>query len=353
MVSLFLSILSSYISAEVLGVFSLLGIFYPFLYCVYTFFLFWTRKKKPQDRSGIMLKTHKKNIVLNLPVFWLIATFFFLRHFSIFPANTDSQLKVMTLNANVFGIYDLKSKTKAPEIVNFIVKEAVDIVCFQEFFLNYNHQEIVQMMEAKGFNYFKYKDLNYINGHVFGLAIFSKYPLDSFSYINPNESKNNYCLKARVNIENKFIWIYNAHMQSIQIPKEEADILTAVENSNWNFKTYSYSVLRRVLLAYPKRQRLVDAILQDLSDDQPSILCCDLNDVPISYSYQLLIKKLNNHGIYQGFGLKYTYVFNFLPLNIDYILYRGDQLKSKGLKTFHQIGLSDHVPSIAYFDLKE
>ena len=70
------------------------------------------------------------------------------------------------------------------------------------------------------------------------------------------------------------------------------------------------------------------------------IICCDLNDTPISYAYNRMDRHLKDAFTYSGIGLGGTYIGKVPGLRIDYI-WHDKRLSSNNFLT-HREELSDH-----------
>ena len=78
------------------------------------------------------------------------------------------------------------------------------------------------------------------------------------------------------------------------------------------------------------------------SSPYKNIICCDLNDTPISYAYNQFNNYYKDAFTISGLGVGGTYIGNIPLLRIDYIWHDKD-LDSKNFKT-HREEFSDHRP---------
>ena len=74
----------------------------------------------------------------------------------------------------------------------------------------------------------------------------------------------------------------------------------------------------------------------------PVIVCGDFNDTPLSYTYHVLGKQLQDAFAEAGFGLSNTYNGLLPSFRIDYILY-SSHFKAVSYSC-DRIDLSDHFP---------
>ena len=83
------------------------------------------------------------------------------------------------------------------------------------------------------------------------------------------------------------------------------------------------------------------------SSPYPVIVAGDFNDTPVSYTYRVMRRGLNDAFVEAGYGAGFTYSGKYPPNRIDYILY------SDGIDCIDfdivKVRYSDHYPVIAYF----
>jgi exonuclease III len=90
--------------------------------------------------------------------------------------------------------------------------------------------------------------------------------------------------------------------------------------------------------------------LKKLDEKKPVIVCGDMNDVPTSRAYRLLVgDDLIDAWKDVGRGYAYTYNRHHLPFRIDHVFYRGGirAITAERLKG----GSSDHYPLMVTFDI--
>ena len=96
----------------------------------------------------------------------------------------------------------------------------------------------------------------------------------------------------------------------------------------------------RMAHAFIERGKQADLVAKHVKNSPyPIVLCGDFNDTPTSYSYQTLVKDLNDSFANEGFGMGSTFVR--LPFfRIDNIFY-SNYFKAES-HTVHHYELSDH-----------
>jgi endonuclease/exonuclease/phosphatase family metal-dependent hydrolase len=80
------------------------------------------------------------------------------------------------------------------------------------------------------------------------------------------------------------------------------------------------------------------------------IVAGDFNDTPVSYTYRKIRKGLNDSFVTSGYGAGFTYMGNYPPNRIDYILY--DRRLTNSHFEIIKAKYSDHYPISAFFRLK-
>jgi endonuclease/exonuclease/phosphatase family metal-dependent hydrolase len=262
--------------------------------------------------------------------------------------NTTS-IKVMSYNVRLFNLYNwVTEKNVNSKIISFIRNESPDIVCLQEFYTrgkgNLSERKLVERLSS-----IKYKHIQYtyqkkgISG--FGIATFSKYPIIHRGEIDFTGSFN-HCIYSDLKIDNDTVRVYNLHLQSYRLLKENymfLDSLKFAYNTKQmkGFRSISY----RIKTAYLKRGVQADTVSAHiLKSPYPVIVCGDFNDSPVSYAYQKISSSLKDAFLESGSGIGSTYSGKFPSYRIDYVLH------SPQLQCYYysnpNMSLSDHQPII-------
>ena len=97
--------------------------------------------------------------------------------------------------------------------------------------------------------------------------------------------------------------------------------------------------------AFRKRAAQVDKIRELLDRlNDPTIVCGDLNDTPISYTYHQLKGDLQDAYVAQGFGPGITYYENLFLFRIDHV-FHSDHFQTANVE-IGDVTYSDHYPVI-------
>lgn len=267
------------------------------------------------------------------------------------PENAAS-LKIMSYNVRLFDLYNwTKNEKTRDKILTFLKDEDADIICFQEYYYTTGNQldtrdTLLQLLDSK--YYFEHfttkvkessKNNNYSN---FGSAIYSKYPIINSGVIPFENDRTNNCIYVDIQRKTDTVRIFNAHLGSIRFQSEDYDYIGGKGNPiKQGQKPIEQKILGRLAIGFEKRVSQSIAVLKEVEKSPyPIIVCTDMNDTPISYSYNQFSSKLNDAFTLSGNGIGGTYIGNYPFLRIDYI-WHDDYFKSTNFVT-HQNKLSDH-----------
>ncbi len=324
--ALFLSYASSYISPDTfLWPVSLLALIYPFLLLMNVLFtIYWLIRFK---------KHFWANIIVILLGYGHIQNLINIKDRGV---DTEAKFSVMSFNVRLFNAYDwIKKDNVEQEIIQYLNKESVSILCLQEFYapvelpkLKYPHSHIGLQSNRKSWR----------------MATYSNFPIFKKGTVSiSGERTNNVCIYSDIAIGDDSIRVYNVHLASNWFEKEDYEFLDrpSVEGAE--------SIIQRLKTSFFKRVKQVKAIKEHMNTSSyPIILCGDFNDTPTSFSYKQLSKGLNDSFTIAGMGLGQTYNGKFPALRIDYILY-SPEFKINSFKTT-EVNLSDHFPIVSTFN---
>ncbi len=263
-------------------------------------------------------------------------------------------LEVMTYNVNLFGLYAPENnEERRDEIFDVLKGESPDILCFQEFFHSDQKGYFVtkdSLLKFLPTKYFHSRYTHAKNGrNYFGVALFSKYPIINKGFIPFESDVNNFCIYADIKYQGDTVRVYNAHLQSIRFKPEDYAFVDENKNKEELDKGFK-RIAWRLKKAFEKREEQVKKVVESVSKcKHPIIMCGDFNDPPVSFTYGLMSKYLEDSFKACGSGIGNTYNGVFPSFRIDYILhskeFRADYYRSVNKK------LSDHYPVVAGFTL--
>ena len=286
---------------------------------------------------------------------------FFPLHFSReFKEKKINSFRVMDWNVKYFNILEYKTHPeKKEEMIDLINKYQPDIACFQEMVGGDDDKAINYVgnfkRELQYSNYYYSYDnnLNFDNGHHFGIIIFSKFPIINKQTISPLPTAYNSIFQyVDVIVQSDTVRIFNIHLQSLSL---SADNLKYIDNPIKNKDTVlseSRSIMSKLKNGFTKRWIQANRVKEEIDKSPyPVIVCGDLNDVPNSYAYCKIGDGLQNAFVEKGLGFGSTYSGISPTLRIDNIFVD----KKFKIEQFTRIPkkLSDHFPIIADISIKK
>ena len=261
----------------------------------------------------------------------------------------ENHLSVMSYNVRLFDLYNKNwndAISTRNEIFSYIAQRNCDITCFQEFY----HQDKPTKFETRD-SLIKLLDTHSIHERYahknkgrqnFGVTILSKYPMIERGNVNfsINENNYNYCIYADI-VKNKDTFrIYNVHLQSIKLGKNEHAIFEDLSNNN--NANQSMLLVNKIRKAFPIRANQAEKIIEHIDNSPyPAIVCGDFNDTPMSYVYNQFSTKLTDVFRNSGKGIGVTYAGKIPAGRIDYIFH--SKLLHSSEFNIQKKELSDHL----------
>lgn len=289
-------------------------------------------------------------VVCHAPIF----TFFPIHPF---PAKTPPQaIKILTYNVEAFINENNRNAPQHP-ILDYIAKTDADIVCLQEYMVSKTGQSYLTQRDVNRIlNKYPYRSVTGLEAsgkyHVFGLACFSKFPIENTHEV-VFESSFNGAAVYTIQIHGKKYTVANVHLESNSISAEDKKLYSDFLQNSDSVKMgdVTSNIRKKMGSAYRTRAKQV-AKVKNYTDAQGTdgiIICGDFNDTPISYAYGQMKKGLKDAYASTGFGPGITYHKDFFLFRIDYILH------SPHIKAFRtrvdKVKYSDHYPVHTYLDL--
>lgn len=265
------------------------------------------------------------------------------------PENDEAKIKIESYNVGMF--YSSKENADRHKILSLIEKhvaaEGADVVCLQEVFLD------DKSLINKIFNEYKYRVSHLFptkNGHCFGNLILSRHKIVSAGRIGFNRSTN-LSIYADIIMHGDTVRLYNNHLESYNI--SFTNLVKKIEEARLRgskeMKTDIKDVHSKMKNTVIRRSKQVDAIFGSIAlSPYPTIICGDLNDTPMSYTYHKLSRKKKDTFRESGYGFAATYKSLWPLLRIDYIFVPTDY-ECISHNTLKKITLSDHYPIVAEF----
>ncbi len=222
-------------------------------------------------------------------------------HAATVPDKKD--LMVMTFNsAGYQQVHGKREKAFAA----LLQKERPDIICIQEAFTDLN------LIDKKTFPY-SYQPKNKY------LIIHSKFPFVHQENMNIGNTANG-CIFADIKIKEKVIRVYNVHLQSNKVTQDASKLSKEGDLQEKETWLGIKGMLGKVKRAAQIRSHQAKLINRHIAQSQvPTVVCGDLNDTPLSFTYQLFSKNLRDGFKERASGLGTTYGGKIPALRIDYI----------------------------------
>jgi len=273
-------------------------------------------------------------------------------------------LKVLSYNVRNFDFFSSPSVSKPNfenrnNIFDFLQKEDFDIICFQEYFQDNSGRfkttdSLTKLLRAKNIHFEYSKSRN--RRLFFGVATYSAYPILHKGRIDYPTQAGNIGIFTDILFNKDTIRIYNLHLESIGLSKEDLLLFDNAIKSDHNIEDIDFSVgikriTRRIRNAAINRTVQAKLISEHIANcPYPIILAGDFNDTPFSYAYRQVSKNLNDafkSGRRIGGN---THIWKYPSFRIDFLLY-SDHFYGLNFKTGKQ-KYSDHYPISAIFALR-
>ena len=269
----------------------------------------------------------RKQFILSLVI--LLSAWAYFNPFIEFSSEGDvkeykNSLRILSYNVRMFNAYEKKPRVDfLTSFSNLLEEENPDILCIQEYYKNAN----------LNFSAYKYKYVHF-NGsnNKLGHAIFSKYPIITTGAFDFEASSNN-ALFADIVKGNDTVRIYNLHLQSLGI----TPTVDALQEDNKD------RLRSRISTAFARQEEQIEKIIaHKAKSPYKNIVAGDFNNTSFSYVYRKMQTNMKDAFVERGGGLGTTFLFDFYPMRIDFILTspKIDVLKFEtGEDSF-----SDHYP---------
>ena len=264
-------------------------------------------------------------------------------------------LKVISYNANLFGIY--RNTSDIDSIVQIISEQNADLILFQEVFNpNGNLKKLMREL-GKKLNLPFSECYQLQPNRNYGMCILSKYRIKNWDKIYFSQPTGNMAMYADIGIPDpqkpeseRSIRFFNIHLQSIRFSKKDYQAIEEVNSDQTIDKNTTEGLINRIRIAYEKRAPQVDALKEEISNCKlPKMVIGDFNDVPLSYTYYELSEDLNDAFVTRGSGLETTYKGPFPSFRIDYQLY-SDPIQCLKYENIKKVP-SDHKMIVGTYEI--
>lgn len=265
------------------------------------------------------------------------------------PAQVHTPFTLMSWNVRLFDLYNwTHNQQTRDEMMELIRVEDPDILCMQEF-LNVGTGNPLMVKDSllTGYRYTHCADAYTVHArgdHYIGIAIFSTWPVLAQGTIHFPDELNNLCLWADIAVGPDTIRVYTAHLASLRFGDKDYTFLRDLDQRMGvdSISRAGGRIMGRLKDGFIRRSVEVSTITSHMArSPHPVVYCGDLNDTPMSYSYNELLRAgLSDAFVESGHGLGHTYIGDAPSFRIDHILH-GPQFRSWGFRTLPD-ELSDH-----------
>lgn len=323
------------ISVEQWGWFSLLALTYPFVLLGNTLFaLGWTF-----FRSWLALLS---------TIAILIGYGYHQRYIQIFPSSNrntcDESIRLLTYNTKGLTMVPVKKDAAYDIRIDSVydiladLKEYPDIICLQETLKG------DQIAKRFGMKYSYHGPKSY-------LWLLSRYPIEKHGYLE-GAAESPSVIWADIKTPQGKLRVYNMHLVSNRVTNTAEELIHDIDLQNENTWDKIKFIVGRYRHTTEQRSKEATNLRKHMAScKHAAVIAGDGNDPPISHTYKVLKKGLQDSFVDKGFGLSTTYESTLPLLRIDYVLGSG-QIVFKDHTTYH-IDYSDHYPVSAGICLRE
>ncbi|MCQ2193144.1 MAG: endonuclease/exonuclease/phosphatase family protein [Paludibacteraceae bacterium] len=262
------------------------------------------------------------------------------------------KLKILSYNVKLFDFYNKKT-----QILNYLLEQDADVVCLQEFgyytgsetrFLD-RKMIMAEMAKKYPHHHFSQSDLK-MKG-TYGMATFSKYPMVKHENVGV-ESRYESAIYSDLKVGNDTVRVINLHLESNKLTTSDRNTLQHLLVSD-STNNKAKALNKKISEAYNIREKQADKVAELVNaSTMPVVICADINDVPVSYTYSTLIgQKLTDSFVEKGTGYGATYNEGLIKFRIDDIMH-SKELKALSYKK-DKVPYSDHYPIVVELGIGE
>jgi endonuclease/exonuclease/phosphatase family metal-dependent hydrolase len=329
---LLLSYLAPYSDPRDYSIIAILGLGLPILYIVNVLFLiYWIIVRK-----AMLALVSGFSVLIGFTYITLYIGFDYTKQ----PEKKASEeiIRIMEYNVHDFrGIEEHDGQPILNDVFELIKEKQPDIINFVDF----NDKLHATDSLKKIFKYNYYKSFYTSKLDTSGNAIFSKYPIIKYGFLEGAKLLNLQVVFVDIKKDNKIIRIYCPHMATINMSlSKRRDYLEGNVSIN-----QSSIIENKLTSAFYRRSLQVNKIKRHIDDcPYPYIFAGDFNDTPISYTVNEFGDGIKNAFKEKGAGFVTTYNSKY-PLQIDFI-FASNQFDIINYKVIDK-KLSDHKPVIS------
>lgn len=227
---------------------------------------------------------------------------------------------------------------------NWLLYSDADIKCYQEFanFPWSKELNAIEQLNKNGSYYYfsQEEETDHVDYSRAGTLIISKFPIVSSGDVLASENGFNRIAYADVLIKKDTVRIINVHLESMGLT-----YLGHHARNIRSLKTIAMIIFSKLKNGVLVRSTQINQLAAFIDSTPYPVICMgDFNDLPYSYTYQLMKEKMKNSFEESGRGFGFTYKGGRLAgLRIDNQFYTSS-IRSTGFETLDSIKFSDHFP---------
>ena len=250
-----------------------------------------------------------------------------------------------TLSIVTFNVGYMKTDEQREELIRFINTTDADIDCLQEL-PNHFFKKRQQWLDSTAYHTLQGKSNAFLSRHPFlSDTIHIDYP-----------TRSNHSLACWISYRGDSILIINNHLESNHLSPEEQNEYTnaIIEPGREAIRHSSHMLLGKLSEAAAYRGAQTDSVGAFIDRNAAhSIICCgDLNETPVSYTYQQLDRRLTSAYRQAGFGPGFTFSRRSFPVRIDHLFF-SDDWTCTSCTIDRTVSSSDHYPIIVHLSKKQ
>lgn len=258
------------------------------------------------------------------------------------PAPPKTPLTIVSYN--IRNVMDENIFLDAQQFADFLKKESVDVICFQEFPVDTVIRDglIVEITKS-----LPYHAISFRNPGTLELAIFSRYPILEMKSVLFEEETDNSSMWVDLDFDGDRIRIFNNHLQTTNINQNRVSPSTNLGQMFTQLKKMKQDVEENGGI----RTRQANFIRELLDQSPyPVIVCGDFNANPASYTFRTIKGNLKDSFREAGVGYGYSYRQLKKLFRIDYVLYSPEHFQATRYFS-PELEYSDHKPVMVTLDV--
>lgn len=318
----FVVIICQYISPEKSGILSVIAIGAPIIYLLDIVVMFYWIVRWRWYRAVMMIVT-------------VVAGLFYLSRYYKIDISRHYETSYVERRYHKVMTYNVRDGRGA-EIPSYIAAHNPDILCLQEISVASDSWQTISE------NYATTESV----GTTSGCQILTKHRIVRSGEI-PNLLRLN-GVWADLKIKNDTVRVVNLHLKSTSIRPEDTQFLEKHEYILDKDREDKFrSIISRLADNNCKRAVQADAVAEFLEGTPYTVIVCgDFNDVPLSYTYNKIVKNLADTFSKCAQGFEYTYDTRYGLLRIDNI-FVSPSVEVVSYEVDDEVKLSDHFPVIS------